>query len=144
MADLNSDLVMIDRYAPLPLFVYGTLMPGQPAFYRLAPSVVRSRQAVIHGLVMHDAGAYPVAVYGEGHIVGEALWLKEAGYAPLLDALEAYEGPAYRRERCTAHLADMGEKIEVWVFVGAAEFGSQLPSVAGGDWRQWLRHRQRR
>lgn len=135
---------MIDTYMHLPLFAYGTLMSGQPAHYLVAQFVVRSTQAVVHGLVMHDAGAYPVAVPGEGHIAGEVLWLKEAAYHSLLDALAAYEGPEYRREKYTAHLYGASETVEVWVFVSAAQFGSRLPLVAGGDWRRWLRRPERR
>jgi gamma-glutamylcyclotransferase (GGCT)/AIG2-like uncharacterized protein YtfP len=134
---------MIDKHAHLPLFVYGTLMSGQPAFHLVAPSVMRSTQAVVYGLVMHDAGAYPVALPGEGCIVGEVLWLSDAGYVSLLDILAAYEGPEYRREQYTAHLNGVEGTVEAWVFVGAAGFASQMPLVSDGDWRQWLR-RQRR
>lgn len=125
-------------FAYLPLFVYGTLMTGQPAFSLLAPSVERSAPACIPGLVLYNIGRYPIAAPGPATLIGEVHWLREEGYANLLTQLEQYEGSEYTRQRYAAHLSDDRSPVDVWVFVGDPAYATQFPTIPSGDWRTYL------
>ena len=64
-----------------PLFVYGTLMSDQRAFYRLAPAVTRSVRALLPDAQLFAVSWYPVAVSGAGEVHGEVHWLAPGAYA---------------------------------------------------------------
>jgi gamma-glutamylcyclotransferase (GGCT)/AIG2-like uncharacterized protein YtfP len=94
---------------PARVFVYGTLQPGAPAWWRLAPAARGTWPAVAPGRV-HDTGrGYPALVrdaaaaahgtLAHGHVVE----LDDPVAA--LPALDAYEGPDYRRERVVVYRA---------------------------------------
>lgn len=130
----------MNDYAYLPLFVYGTLMTGQPAFDLIARAVERSAQARLPGLALYDVGRYPLAAPGEGTVYGEIHWLRPVGYVALLKELELYEGPEYRRVRQMVYTDEAGEApIEVWVFIGERAYASRLLRISTGDWRTRLR-----
>jgi gamma-glutamylcyclotransferase (GGCT)/AIG2-like uncharacterized protein YtfP len=89
---------------PARVFVYGTLQPGAPAWWRLAPAARGTWPALAAGRV-HDTGrGYPALVrdattHAQGHVVE----LDDPVAA--LPALDAYEGPDYRRERVVVYRA---------------------------------------
>ncbi|MEJ2869006.1 gamma-glutamylcyclotransferase [Actinomycetospora sp. OC33-EN08] len=89
------------RTWPDRVFVYGTLQPGASAWWRLAPHAVATAPAVGTGIV-HDTGrGYPALVPGPGTVRGHVVTLADpAGAMP---ALDAYEGPDYRRERVAVY-----------------------------------------
>ena len=97
------------REWPARVFVYGTLQPGAPAWWRLAPAARDTWPAVTAGRV-HDTGrGYPALVrdatavahgaLAHGHVV------ELDDPAATLPALDAYEGPDYRRERVVVYRA---------------------------------------
>ena len=90
---------------PARVFVYGTVQPGASAWWRLAPAARGTWPAVVAGRV-HDTGrGYPALVrdapvtLAPGHVVE----LDDPVAA--LPALDAYEGPGYRRERVAVYRA---------------------------------------
>jgi gamma-glutamylcyclotransferase (GGCT)/AIG2-like uncharacterized protein YtfP len=89
---------------PARVFVYGTLQPGASAWWRLAPAARRTWPAVAAGRV-HDTGrGYPAlvrdpTVVAHGHVV------ELDDPVATLPALDAYEGPDYRRERVVVYRA---------------------------------------
>jgi gamma-glutamylcyclotransferase (GGCT)/AIG2-like uncharacterized protein YtfP len=125
--------------AHLPLFVYGTLLTGQPAFDLIAAASIRAASARVAGLSMYNVGRYPMATPGAGELIGELHWLYTQLYAQLLVDLKAYEGPEYTRRRCLARLVEDNTSVEAWVFVGEQAYGARFPAIAHGDWRRWLR-----
>jgi gamma-glutamylcyclotransferase (GGCT)/AIG2-like uncharacterized protein YtfP len=92
------------RAWPDRVFVYGTLQPGASAWWRLAPAARETWPAVTTGRV-HDTGrGYPALArdaggVARGHVVGLT---DPVGDLP---ALDAYEGPGYRRERVAVYRA---------------------------------------
>jgi gamma-glutamylcyclotransferase (GGCT)/AIG2-like uncharacterized protein YtfP len=130
---------MINQAAYLPLFVYGTLLSGQPAFHLIAHAVERFAPAKAPGLVMHNVGRYPIAVPGQGQIVGEVHWLYPERYVALLAELDEYEGAEYKRQVYTALLTGDQQTAEVWIFVGDPVYAARFPLVPDGDWRRWVR-----
>lgn len=58
-----SPFVAGSALSPLPLFVYGTLLPGQPLAAVVAPYVVEHTVATVNGrLHWHGCGEFPVLV----------------------------------------------------------------------------------
>lgn len=89
---------------PARVFVYGTLQPGASAWWRLAPAARAWWPAVTAGRV-HDTGrGYPALVRDRAGIArGQVVELADPVTA--LPALDAYEGPDYRRERVAVYRA---------------------------------------
>jgi len=127
-----------------PLFTYGTLMSGQVAFHRLAAAVVRLAPARLPGAVLHDLGRYPMAALAEGDaseapvVHGELHWLAPESHAYTLALLDAYEGDGYTRARLPVILAETGERVEAWVYLGKPEIAARFSVVPGGDWRVYV------
>jgi gamma-glutamylcyclotransferase (GGCT)/AIG2-like uncharacterized protein YtfP len=114
------------------LFVYGTLRSAFSNRYAL----LLSRQGTLLGLAqvrgrLYDLGRYPAFAASNGHdhwVEGEIFALRNS--APLLAALDAYEGPAYRRVRTQATLDE--RRLTAWVY----EYRRELPwwrRIPSGD-----------
>lgn len=125
-----------------PVFVYGTLRPGQPNWGRLlaaaAERVVAGRLA---GVVLLDCGHYPAAVERPGgNAVGEVVWVRPDIWLETLAGLDHLEGyhPAdcgrlYDRVVRSVDTAD--GPVDCWVYLaGRMLAGSARPVVTDGDW----------
>ena len=125
------------RNTPAPLtighlFVYGTLMAGEPNAHHLngvarVPGRVTAR--------LHDCGPYPALCLGEGEVAGELVALPLERLAGL-DALEGSApagapGGMYRRSVLPVRHAGGTTRAYVYVMDDAARF----PPIASGDWR---------
>jgi len=117
----------------VPLFVYGTLMAGEPAHPMFAAAVERSAPARLPGAVLHDLGAYPAAVAGMGDVHGEVHWLDGAAFDAIIARLDAYEGEEYRRVRCPVWL-DGGAPVDAWVYLADPAVMAVYPVIADGRW----------
>lgn len=124
---------------PARVFVYGTLQPGASAWWRLAPAAVSTWPAVTAGRV-HDTGrGYPALVRDTDALApGHVVELDDP--VAVLPALDAYEGPGYRRERVAVYrlanaaersVADPPELCWAWIWDGPA---GDWP-VVSGSWR---------
>jgi gamma-glutamylcyclotransferase (GGCT)/AIG2-like uncharacterized protein YtfP len=109
----------------LPVFVYGTLRPGQKNYRRyLQGKTVREAAACCDGrlFVLPEEG-YPYLLPGAGRVWGELIFLAPAAYAQTLrqlDALEEYDPDqeatsVYLRRRATVRLT-AGEEYQSWVY----------------------------
>ncbi len=108
-ADVVVEDVPDPRGWPARVFVYGTLAPGASAWWRLAPAARTSWPAVALGRV-HDTGrGYPALVRDATAVAHGALAhgyvVELADPVAALPALDAYEGPDYRRERVVVYRA---------------------------------------
>lgn len=137
-----------------PIFVYGTLRPGQINYPLIRSAVAGHVVARLdsHALRAAPTARYPYAIKDENDsITGDLLQLKpgtEAADLARLDILEGYDPRAfllemshYIRVRCTVTTTDeslagpAGASIEAWVYVaGPATLVSELPVVNDGDW----------
>jgi len=120
--------------AVIPLFVYGTLMAGEPAHGKLAAAVVRSAAARLPGAVLHDLGAYPAAVAGLGDVFGELHWLDAEAFAAVVARLDAYEGDEYCRVICPVWPDDAAATVDAWVYLADAAAMAVYPLIADGRW----------
>lgn len=124
-----------DTPAPLTiahLFVYGTLMEGEPNAPLLAG--LQRRPARV-AAALHDCGPYPALRLGPGEVRGELLDLPLERLAAL-DALEGAApagapGGAYRRSVLPARHEGGIARAYVYVMDDAARF----PPIPSGDWR---------
>lgn len=109
----------------LPVFVYGTLRPGQKNYPRyLQGRTLREHSATVCGrLYLVDDGGYPYLTSGNGRVFGEVVELRPEHYREALrelDELEEYdprdeEHSVYLRRKTEATLED-GERLTAWVY----------------------------
>ncbi len=118
-----------------PLFVYGTLMPGEPAYGRVAAAVVQAAPGRLHGAILYAVGWYPMAVPGQGVVHGEILWLQEAAFARVLQELDEYEGDEYDRVVRPVQMGESEMPVECWVYLGDTHAARAYRRVADGNWR---------
>lgn len=113
----------------LKLFVYGTLMRGEPNARHLQRAVFVGAARTAPGYTLALVGPYPALLPGGSTAVsGEVYDVDE----PTLRALDLFEGDGYRRGAVT--LAGHDGPAEAYFLVGAA--GDGAPILAGGDWRR--------
>ncbi|HSH02167.1 MAG TPA: gamma-glutamylcyclotransferase family protein [Anaerolineae bacterium] len=126
----------------LPFFVYGTLIPGQPNAYLWGEGIERMARAEVANGRLFDMGHFPMLLLGEGGpIQGVVLWLKADMYGaivPRIDALEQYDPErddnVYERVVCRARLAETGEEVAAWLYLGVAAHTVGRGLIPGGDW----------
>ncbi|MFT3967596.1 MAG: gamma-glutamylcyclotransferase family protein [Sphingobium sp.] len=128
-----------DRGAPLPVFVYGTLRPGDVGFAEagLAGRVDLLGPARVNG-TLYDLGDYPgIVPGGSGVVMGELLLPRDGGVLPLLDEYEIYDpadpkGSEYQRLR----VLTLDLSLSVWIYSYNRSV-TGLPVISGGDWRRF-------
>ena len=130
----------------LPVFVYGTLRPGQPNWERLlaghSERVVAGR---LPGAILLDCGHYPAAVErpgadAAGGAAGEVVWIAPAAWSAVLTALDHLEGfapgdpdPLFDRVVRPVDTAD--GSVDCWVYLAGRPLSDPARAVvAGGDW----------
>jgi gamma-glutamylcyclotransferase (GGCT)/AIG2-like uncharacterized protein YtfP len=113
------------------LFVYGTLRRGGPMHALLDPGAVRCGDARMRGR-LYDLGAFPGFADGRRgeKVRGELYRIHDPG---LLDALDRYEGRAYRRVVREARPADGGDPVAAWVYLYAGSLRGRR-RIASGDY----------
>jgi gamma-glutamylcyclotransferase (GGCT)/AIG2-like uncharacterized protein YtfP len=95
------------------------------------------------GGVLHDLGAYPAYVAGEGDVVVDLYRIRDARLAEVLDPFEGYDPEApdashYVRERVDVR----GRTVTAWIY---RYNGTPSPAsvVESGDWVQYLAEQRR-
>jgi gamma-glutamylcyclotransferase (GGCT)/AIG2-like uncharacterized protein YtfP len=134
-----------------PVFVYGTLRPGQGNYQRLLVGrSVRESPAIVIGLALYGTG-FPYAVPQPGaRVVGELITINPDQYVEVLDDLDALEG--YRAEQQSrshyirvtrsviAHCALPGGGTweafhTAWIYLaGPGVRAGTLPRITDDDW----------
>ncbi|MHA6792452.1 gamma-glutamylcyclotransferase family protein [Pseudonocardia bannensis] len=111
---------------PAAVFVYGLLQPGQPSWHLVAPHIAGPpRRAVASGTVFDTRRGYPALRPGAGH--GAPGWVVPVrDPAALLPALDAYEGPEYRRIRIT-----VTDGTVCWAYAWSSPLHGLVPLPSG-------------
>lgn len=137
--DGAAEVVEVLEGAPDPrdwpdrVFVYGTLQPGASAWWRLAPAARGSTPAVGTGQVYDTGFGYPALVAGPGTVHGHVVTLADP--ARTLPALDAYEGPDYRRERVVVYReANAAERAAEGSATAASTGPASLVAVEAWAW----------
>ncbi len=114
------------------IFVYGTLRSGGDAFDLLRGRARFLAQASVAGR-LYDHGPWPSACLGgEGRITGE-LFVLDRNHDVTLTALDAYEGPQFRRVRSDAEV-EGGATVTAWLWIWTDPDGPKKPVIPSGDW----------
>ncbi len=116
------------------LFVYGTLMTGEIRHRLLAPARIRSIVTASVAGELLNLGGYPGlqrSSNGHGRVRGELIEFQELD--EILSALDAEEGPEYRREILTV-TPDNGPPCRAYAYLLTGE-GLEFPAIHSGDWR---------
>jgi gamma-glutamylcyclotransferase (GGCT)/AIG2-like uncharacterized protein YtfP len=143
-----------DKY--LPIFVYGTLRPGQENYDRFVlGKTAREVPAVLPAHAMFVLGGYPCITEdaGLGDVIGDVLYLLPELFPKVLAALDQLEGyvpgdpsSPYLRVRCSVRTGDGGEPPHAslaWVYVAGEPALLRRPAcvpVPGGNWLAYLAH----
>lgn len=114
-----------DEWPPA-LFTYGLLMPGQRSWGLVAPhAAAPPRPARLPGTLYDTGRGFPALVLdGGGDTPGMLVTLRDP--AGVLPALDAYEGPDYRRVRRT-----LADGTVCWVYAWTAATTGFRPLPAG-------------
>jgi gamma-glutamylcyclotransferase (GGCT)/AIG2-like uncharacterized protein YtfP len=130
----------------LPVFVYGTLLPGQPFHNLLREALAQARPATMLRSRLYDLGYYPMLVDAPfGEVLGMVYHIRPPLYPEVMRFLDRLENvgwdasslSAYRRERRVARLAD-GNSVVAWVYLGSKSTVSGLSPIQG-DWKAYCR-----
>lgn len=118
------------------LFFYGVLVAeiAPPPVQRLLARIGPGRPATVRArlfAVDEPAGAHPAMVPGDGEVRGV---LHEAG-AVDLPALDAFEGPDYRRGPVSAICDGTAVEAEAYIWVAPT---TGLAPIPDGDFARWL------
>jgi gamma-glutamylcyclotransferase (GGCT)/AIG2-like uncharacterized protein YtfP len=118
------------------LFVYGTLLPGEPRWHHLQPYVHGDGVVdTARGQLFDTGEGYPAAVFGLGSvIVGQVFRLRADSLERALLHLDAVEGAVagdYRRVRIETNAGN-----QAWAYEYGG--GMTLRAISGGSWQEFL------
>lgn len=128
---------------PLPVFIYGTLRPGQKNYPRYLAGRTReeipaSTSGELHIFLDPGGARYPFLTPGDETVQGDLVYLKDAFYEETLaelDRLEGYDpqtdtGLYLRREREVVP-ADR-EPVSAWVYIWNGPW-TEVVKIRDGD-----------
>lgn len=109
------------------LFVYGTLMRGEPAHRLLLGRATFLEEGHTSGVLL-DLGRFPGVIEGPGRVGGEVWRLDRP---ELLQTLDDYEGYNFHRCRAAVTLAN-GRRVRCWIYFYRESRGpnERIPSTA--------------
>ena len=109
----------------LPLFVYGSLMPGEIAFNLISSEVEKSESAILEGAVTCVRDGFPFVDvdpkrWGDSsRVPGHLLFSKEGRYREMLNVAILYENPQFY-ELVEVDIKLNSQTIRAQVFSGKA------------------------
>lgn len=136
-----------DQVPYLPVFVYGTLRPGQTNYGLLRGFTVTETPAQIANMDLFALPDYPMALSGSRIVVGDLLFLTPTSYRSLLLRLDDLEGwipelpnCQFRRIQCRATIQGQGEH-DAWMYIGNRTYlGTEPELIDHGDWVRYRSH----
>ncbi|MEB3333081.1 MAG: gamma-glutamylcyclotransferase family protein [Synechococcaceae cyanobacterium] len=108
------------------VFVYGTLKAGQPNHHWLTQARPLG-EATLPGAVLHDLGPFPMAIRGEGRVLGE-LYAVDADALMQLDRLEGVPRLYERQQR------PLADGRLAWVYLGRTRQVRHSVALPQGLW----------
>ena len=102
---------------PIYIFVYGTLMSGQPAHHKLSGAVYLGRYR-LDDYAMYKVSYYPGIIPQRGeHVIGEVYAIT----ADMLPAMDEYEDEGRLYHRRTVTVSNGTEECSVQAYIYAKE-----------------------
>lgn len=141
---------MNSKYPQLPLFVYGTLLPGQPNYALLQGYVIAHETAWFENGRLYDMGYYPMMVEQPGYTVkGAVLTIHPKTYEQVINNLDILEGynPLHLADSMYHRLVrvvktENGRSLSVWVYLVQTHQVIGLATIDNGDWASHLTERE--
>ncbi|MCB9418866.1 MAG: gamma-glutamylcyclotransferase [Ardenticatenaceae bacterium] len=130
----------------LPIFVYGTLLPGQPNAFLWQGLETGVENAQLRNGRLYNMGGYPMLVEtGVDSVQGQIITIAVDFYEVVLarmDFLEGYdplrpEAARYRRVVREVTLAN-GRSTTAWVYVGQMAFVNGRVPIPDGNWTAYF------
>ncbi|MDI3257142.1 MAG: gamma-glutamylcyclotransferase [Kyrpidia sp.] len=124
------------------VFVYGTLLTGEPNHRVAAPHLHGVQPGRVRGR-LYDVGPYPALVLDEAGREIEGQWFEVTPEGlKAMDDLEEYRGPGQNNFYERVRVRDAQTNRCGWVYVWADSRG--YPEIPVGSWREWRTVRGRR
>jgi gamma-glutamylcyclotransferase (GGCT)/AIG2-like uncharacterized protein YtfP len=124
-----------ETHEPIYVFVYGTLLRGQPAEGYLGG--LRRWPGTTRGQLFRTPGNYPALVPADDdrEVMGEVVRLDGPARLPVLDLFERVADGLYQRRRIAVQ--SMGRPGEAWAWVIDARTARlrRYTAMRTGDWR---------
>ncbi|MFN2106585.1 MAG: gamma-glutamylcyclotransferase family protein [Candidatus Promineifilaceae bacterium] len=129
---------------PLPFFVYGTLLPGQPNAFLWQDTIRALEYAQISDCCLYDLRQFPVMVNQKGYTVhGLLVWVADEHFSHVLEDLDFFEGfhpgrpqkSNFRRVKVQAAARD-GRTVIAWAYMGHKRHVQGHLIIESGDWAQ--------
>lgn len=118
--------------APLPLFVYGTLMTGQSSAGLLG--ALPRRPAVVYGRLYHLPAGYPaVSLGGDDPVHGELIFAPTPAVIAVLDHYEGVGEGLYDRVVTRAYNGLAQQPTQIYVMAHPERHGGRR--LIHGRWR---------
>lgn len=111
-----------------PLFVYGTLLRGEPN-HGLLLTAKFVAEDVLEGARLYDLGPYPMLLAEPGSVYGERYFIP-LNLLPAIDDLEDHP-EVYQRQ-----WLQLQSREFAWVYVGQAKFTQGRPVIGSGRWQK--------
>lgn len=127
---------MSDTTSPTPLFVHGTLRPGEPGFWRLERYVTAIETADLSEYALYiDTEPVIVRTGNTDDITtGDLVHLEPTAYDNLLSALDRLHSTRHQiRARITVQTRD-GNTVTAWAYTAGRPIGQRIDS---GDWTEY-------
>lgn len=107
----------------LPLFVYGTLRPGEAAASLLVGVVERVEPATARGRHLQVSETYPAVIFDEAgdDVTGELMWLRADRDEEVLARLDTYEGVPHLFRRVRVTVTCGSDKLDAYAYEWAAD-----------------------
>jgi gamma-glutamylcyclotransferase (GGCT)/AIG2-like uncharacterized protein YtfP len=132
----------------LPIFVYGTLRPGQDNAYRIVPHAAHISPARVYGLAVYgEDQPWPHAITTDtrgSFVCGDLIWIHpKSDYRQLLDHLDEYEDvnrhapEAGEYERISRQATAGVDVHDAWVYVATGPTRAALldqEPIPDGNW----------
>jgi gamma-glutamylcyclotransferase (GGCT)/AIG2-like uncharacterized protein YtfP len=123
------------------VFVYGTLLAGEPNHRLLARARRVCEASTGEGFALFDLGAFPGMVRArQGAVFGEVYEVD----GPTLEALDRLEGHPRFYERTEITLASPAEGEPVWTYLLRPEQVAGRKRIESGSWRAHRAEERRR
>ncbi|WP_461201235.1 gamma-glutamylcyclotransferase family protein [Anoxybacillus sp. TBDG-1] len=124
------------------VFVYGTLLQGEPNHHVVAPYVAHIEKGAVCGWLHSVHDLYPALVLDPSAppVDGEWLTVSEKGLRAM-DRLEGYYGEGKHNDYERVFVTDVNGKTVGFVYVYPSERAKHLPRI-GTSWRAYRQSRK--
>ena len=131
----------------LPVFVYGTLRPGEGNHHCVAAAMTAASAALLEDHALYVSGLPWVVPQPGGRVVGDLIDIAPARYAATLARLDRLEGyrpgspdGLYVRVQVVVRLDGSTDSRRAWVYLAGRRSAARLTQtatpVASGDWKE--------